>query len=428
MSKTKNKIKKLRNKTIKKRGGANQDTVSFHNGATVSLNNQATASFNNGENSHKLEEQPIEPENESNVGERDRIYEQVRIIVEKRKKERASDPFLYFEQHMRELKDFEEELIKIEGNSDRADYLRKRITDINKIYERTERNVNGNIIVYTPNNTNTLYPNFISIGSGGTKLASIRKQGNGFVYLSPVGRIWKIQWEEDYDFSLLLYKLFPDFFPKVITAFVTRHKYSYKKEECQQVEKYKDVRVLTSNQPEGPPTKKRRGGGWSKNTVGLTEPILIEIIKRAIDLLTKHRMFTLDLKPSNIGILKGKIVFIDFGPNCSFLLKVGCDITEYKSAIILILLAYCHNSMLSTQITIEQLRKLADDYIPNKRMSSLFHPDYRIETDRCLDLSINRHVAPSFRNYLNPINFLIHNSKFGKFQFPEIMANLGISA
>jgi hypothetical protein len=426
MSKTKNKIKKIRSKTIKKRGGANQPTVSFK-----PSNNLPTVSFKLSNNFNHLEEQPMEFASEYNVGERGRIYEQVRIIVEQRKKERASDPFLYFEQHMRELKDFEEELIKIEGNSDRADYLQKRITDIKKIYERTEKNVNGNIIVYTPNNTNKLYPNFISIGSGGTKLASIRKERNGFVYLSPVERSWKIQWEEDYDFSLLLYKLFPDFFPKIITAFVTRHKYSYKKEECQQVEKYKDVQVLTSNQPyehlEGPPSKKRRGGGWSKNTIGLTEQILINIIERAIDLLTKHRMFTLDLKPSNVGILKGKIVFIDFGPNCSFLLKVGCDITEHKSAIILILLAYCHNSMLSTQITIEQLRKLADHYIPNKRMSSLFHPDYRIDTDRCLDLSINRIVAPSFGNYLNPINFLIHNSKFSKFKLPEIMANLGIS-
>ena len=429
-----------RSKTLKKRGGAqydaNQPTVSL---GTEFLEDQSALALTKELRVRPYEGIPMA--NAHNVGERDR---QVEIIVEQRKRERESDPFRHFDQHMSDLNDFEQELIK-EGNSERAVYLRKRIEEIKHMYEPIERMDEGHVIRYTPNNTNKLYPNFITIGSGGTKLASVRSERNGFVYLSPVEGGRKIRWEEDYDFSLLLNLLFPDFFPRVITTLVSPHLYTYKKEECKRVVKYKDVAVLSvtqmRSQTQHQQRKKSRqnrlsqkrmlgeGGGGDfvrardYNKVSLTKKILKTIIERTIELLTNHRLFTLDLKPSNVGILKRKILFIDFGPDCSFFVKDGCDLTEYTSAIILILLVYCYSFMLSMQLTKEDLRGLAREFIPNRSVSSLFHPDYMIETDPCLDLYINRRVAPSFNHYLKPITVL---SGYGGIELSEIIADLGI--
>jgi hypothetical protein len=258
------------------------------------------------------------------------------------------------------------------------DSFKLRIAQIDEAI-RSQR---GPIVVY-PDNRAQLYPNFVELGRGGTKVASKRRVSNGWAYLRPMRRDIKSNWEDDYDFSLLLYRVYPAFFPSVETTLITPRTYQYRKELCDKVE--------------------------SGREGNLTGDVLHTIIESFVELIDDYGLFTFDLKPPNMGIrtIDGTLVFIDFGPDSSFLLRPDCDTTDYKSAIILILLIYCYNFCLGDpMLTREHLRALAREFIHDIAYQRLFSPDYRIEGDPCLDLSFNKRLAPSFKTYLTPKQFL----------------------
>jgi hypothetical protein len=230
--------------------------------------------------------------------------------------------------------------------------------------------------INTNNNTYNPFTNMDEIGRGSSKLVMRRKSNKNHLYIRPLPEdelnpTLKRFMKEDYEFSLKLYTLYPLYFPEVSEAWETRHTFNYKKQRC--------VRINDNN---------------------ITLKILQQIIDAANDLLDKCRLFTFDLKPPNVGLLYGRIVFIDFGPDCSFKLFEDCDTTDYKSLIILILLIYCYNY---TEIPRKELTKLANKYIKNYKR---FFEGYDVNYDRNIDLDFNRTLAPSYKEYTTPIEYL----------------------
>jgi hypothetical protein len=156
----------------------------------------------------------------------------------------------------------------------------------------------------------------------------------------------------------------------------------------------------------------------------LSKKMLINIIHTAGELLNNYRLFTLDFKPSNMGLLKGRIVIIDFDPEWSYLLNDDCDINEYISVIILIILVHsyifsCYDPQLLTH---DDLRDLARIYISNQNYTRLISDDYKVEDDPCLNLSFNRSIAPSFTQFKSPLEVLNHYTRFANLK--EIIKDL----
>lgn len=257
---------------------------------------------------------------------------------------------------------------------------------------------------YQSNNNFVIHPNFVTLGVGASKIASIREQPNGWAYLSvapdengrvPRSRKLKMQWEEDFDVSLLLYRVCDSFFPNVERVLTTPNRYSFRKELCEKIVSGKRL-----------PNGTIRDGN-------LTYPVLRHIIDRSIELIDNYGLFTLDLKPSNMGLKNGLGVFIDFSLDSSFLINPDCDTSDYKSVMILILLVFCYNFCLGdpTKLSREHLRELAREFVTGITYRRLCEPDYRIENDPCLDLTFNRGIAPSFDTYKRPETILRHYSR-----------------
>lgn len=425
------KYKRRIRKTLKHRGGANRGANAFHaafnrqkvresafllNDANEELPMSESTANRLAEAKHRLDEEYAtvkgleNTRNEVRLKEAlprlrlaRRIYEHMRVfqeldrIIKEQSQQRDLEEGLLIEKKelAKEIEELEERLsIEQERMRGRKLYsieehkesklLKDRITErIAQINEAIRSN-RGSIIVY-PDNRAKLYPNFVELGRGSSKVASVRRASNGWAYLRPMRRDVKSEWEDDYDFSLLLYRAYPDFFPSVETTLITPRTYQYRKELCDKVQ--------------------------SGREGNLTDDVLRVIIESSVELIDDYGLFTFDLKPPNMGIRTNDrtLVFIDFGPDSSFLLKPDSDTTVYKSAIILILLVFCYNFCLGhPKLTREHLRALAREFIHDRR---LFHANYTIEGDPFLDLSFNKRLAPSFKTYLNPIDFLEAYSK-----------------
>ena len=237
--------------------------------------------------------------------------------------------------------------------------------------------------IHPTNNRFIPYNNMREIGRGASKLVMARRSNPNNVIIRPLPEALltpslKKLMEEDFMFSFELWNRCPKYFPKVSEAWETKHTFNYKKQRC--------VQITNSN---------------------ITLDVLNGIILAVIDLIDTCRLFTFDLKPPNMGLFYGKIKFIDFGPDSSFLLKPDCDTTDYKSIVILILLVYCYNFCLGDpMLTREDLRAFAREFIHDIEYQKLFQADYIVEEDPCLDLSFNKRLAPSFETYLTPKQFL----------------------
>ena len=237
----------------------------------------------------------------------------------------------------------------------------------------------------------------IIVGKGSTKKVISLPKNSNHVYITPVNGTpftpdLKNKMKQDYLFSKKLYEFCKgNFFPSVSEAWETPNTFIYKKQRCEQI------------------------------TDDITEEILVGIIQAAIDLIDQYKLFTLDLKPDNMGMLNGKYVFIDFGPECSYKLKDECVqevINYYKSLTILILLIYCYNDKYYTNKNHRLLlKRLADHYIynfiySNKYMKD-FKPDpiqdYSWETDPNIDYGFNKEVAPSYK-YDSPYKCIMQRS------------------
>lgn len=272
-------------------------------------------------------------------------------------------------------------------------------------------------IMYRDNNF-VIHPNFVTLGVGTSKKASTRRDHpNGWVYLSVTpdkyGRVprspkLKRQWEEDFDVSLLLHRVCHSFFPNVERVFTTPNGYSFRKELCEKIV-----------------SGKRLPNGTITRDGNLTYELLRHIIDRSIELIDNYGLFTLDLKPHNMGLKNGLGVFIDFSFDSSFLVDPDCDTSDYKSVMILILLVFCYNFCLGdpTKLSREHLRDLAREFVTGITYRRLCEPDYRIENDPCLDLTFNKGIAPSFDKYKRPETILRHYSKRrdGSNNFQEII-------
>ena len=201
--------------------------------------------------------------------------------------------------------------------------------------------------IYRPANAKTL-------GVGTTKLVWGTQSDPGWAYMNttPAKMVGykKQDMINDYIFAAKLHRDAEDFFPAVVPAWNTPSKFIYKKELCEQI-KNETIDAVT----------------------------LERIIVAALALMEKHSLFTLDLKPDNLGILRKKINFIDFSPENSFKLKPGLpdEIKNiYVSLSILILLVYCCNYNQPLYVSGE-LFNLAQKYIgPTKIDKSDFEQFY----------------------------------------------------
>jgi hypothetical protein len=333
---------------------------------------------------------------------RPRILAIIEGIVGERARERAEHPFIERMTFRNPLKTKEEYLIELRRINLQLDeygwsYTPKQKETLESNRDTlTERLQLIDAQIASEPNTYA-HPNFVELGVGASKKASRRRVANGWAYLNvapktnnsvtyaqksrprtyvPRSRRLKTRWEEDFDFSLVLVRGFADYFPEVQVTEVTDLSLKFRKQLCEQVKK--------SN---------------------LDKALLSDIIHRSVALMDEGGVFTFDLKPPNVGILNEMIVFIDFEANTSFWLKVGCIPSEYKSAMILILLSYYYHLCLSDKLTKEDLRELAFEFVPNKP-SRLFDKGYRIQSDDGIDLSINQRVAPSFTDYQTPFKIL----------------------
>ena len=181
--------------------------------------------------------------------------------------------------------------------------------------------------------------NYKVIGTGATKTVWTSNQLGpdwAFINASPeqLEDYDKSDMMNDYLFSLKLHELDTSIFPEVVAQWQTPLKFIYKKELCQQI----DINKM--------------------NVTTLTY-----IIDAAIDLMNTHSLFTFDLKPGNVGVLEGRINFIDFGLESSFKLKDDVSIEikgKYVLYSILILLVCClYNSIIPQN----ELKELAREYI-----------------------------------------------------------------
>ena len=335
------------------------------------------------------------------------LFDELERIVGERERERETIALLERkEQLQKERRDVDKRLnvryvIPPEEIQSIALTKREKTEQINEIDAMLEARPG---IMYRGNNF-VIHPNFVTLGVGASKKASTRRDHpNGWAYLSaapdkygrvPRSRKLKMQWEEDFDVSLLLHGVCDSFFPNVERVYTTPNGYSFRKELCEKIES--GIRL-----PNG--TIIREGN--------LTYPILRHIIDRSIELIDNYGLFTLDLKPPNMGLKNGLGVFIDFSLDSSFLINPDCDTSDYKSVMILILLVYCYNFCVGdpTKLSREHLRELAREFIPDIAYRRLCEPDYRIENDPCLDLTFNRGIAPSFDTYERPEIFLRHYS------------------
>jgi hypothetical protein len=148
----------------------------------------------------------------------------------------------------------------------------------------------------------------------------------------------------------------------------------------------------------------------------LSGKLLNSMIEVTIELIDNYGIFTFDLKPANMGLLNRRPVLLDVGADCSHLIRPDCDTADYKSFMLLVLLVYCYNFRLSSELTRDQLQQLARHYIRTPGYNRLLDPNYSITTDPCLDLdSFNRRIAPSITTYTAPIEFLTaYSAKDGR--------------
>jgi hypothetical protein len=242
---------------------------------------------------------------------------------------------------------------------------------------------------YTPHNMR-------EIARGSTKLVMQKNSNMEYVYIKPnpdddLDLILKRKMREDYEFALALYRICPEYFPKVEIAWTTPNTFIYKKQRCLQI-----------------------------NKDNLDIELLIQIIETSIYVLNNFLLFTLDLKPDNIGLLNGRCMFIDFGPDCSYKLRPGDHVEDYKSLIVLILLTFCfsYNPYSSSIILRDDLQHIARTYIRNTNYRRFFHQDYSVVYDRNIDINFNRRIAPTFVDQVFPIQFIDSYSK-GNFSYVE---------
>jgi hypothetical protein len=426
--------KLLRSKTLKRRGGATQANII----ASTKRTHDAQRGFDNRRRQiHEEDRQERNPVELLGLTEtqieaaaaplsvsapatkpaldaaRVRLFDELERIVRERdaerKRERTHFELLQKKEELRELyratdKKLIGSLLPPEQSYEIGRIKYEITEEINEIDAKLKREPS-----YQSNNY-VIYPksNFVILGVGARKKASTRKVNNGWAYLSvapkfdkyeqkyvPRSPQLKRQWEEDFDVSLLLHRVCDSFFPNVERVLTTPNRYSFRKELCEKI-------VSGIILPNG--TIKRDGN--------LTYDILHHIIDRSIELIDNYGLFTLDLKPSNMGIKNHLGVFIDFSMDSSFLVNPNCDTSDYKSVMILILLIYCYNFCVGdpTKLSMEQLRDLARKFVPGIRYRRLCHPDYRIENDPCLDLTFNRRIAPSFDTYVTPETVVLHYS------------------
>ena len=199
---------------------------------------------------------------------------------------------------------------------------------------------------YKPDNAKTL-------GVGRTKLVWGTQSDPGWAYMNttPAQMVGykKQDMINDYIFAAKLHRDASTFFPAVVPAWNTPSKFIYKKELCEQ------IHIRTKD---GIP--------------GVTKDTLNEICVAAHELMGQHSLFTLDLKPDNLGRLRGKINFIDFSPENSFKLKPNLPVeikNIYVSLSILILLICCWNH---SGVSRDDLKLLARDHI-NITHAGLFY-------------------------------------------------------
>jgi hypothetical protein len=226
------------------------------------------------------------------------------------------------------------------------------------------------------------------LGQGSTKFVWGLPTDPGWAYMNSTTA--KMQEREftkqdminDFQFARRLHGIDPAFFPGVVPQWNTARKFIYKKERCERI-RNATIDVAT----------------------------LQQIIDRAVALMDTHLLFTLDLKPENVGILRGNVVFLDFGQENSFKLVEAArhrpDIRHhYVSFSILILLLHCYNY--SPQIPKHALRVLAQQYIRIPHLPDFrgFYPGgrYDVRRDRNIDGTFN---APLNLQYtVEPHNFI----------------------
>jgi hypothetical protein len=334
---------------------------------------------------------------------RPRILAIIEGIVNERARERKEHPFIEREIFLNPLKEREIVLTELkELNRVSDSYKRLHTPQESQYFGSNRKRLTERLQLIDEqiaSEPNTLAnPNFVELGVGSSKLASRTRVANGWAYLNvtprtnnsgrtyvPRSRHLKTMWEEDFDFSLLLVRGFGEYFPLVEVTEATDLSFKYRKQLCEQIEKVEMVKGV------------KKGN--------LNRALLLDIIHRAVALMDEGGVFTFDLKPDNVGRLNGRTVFIDFEANTSFWLKVGHSPSQYKSAMILILLSYCYDWRLSDELTKEDLQELAFHFVPNEP-SRLFDRGYTIESDLGIDLSINLRVAPSFTDFQVPLKIL----------------------
>ena len=387
MSKTK---KRLRQKL--KRGGANQSGP-----ANQSVKRKRNNVYNIEEKRPEVNEEELEKEREQSRIKRTVVREQLFGEIEKIK-------------HEQELEKETEQSRKNHGLSiknliDKRKMLKAKLSEEgrtlfigplrNTIHDLKKKINRALPIMYYNNNEVKVFNNLEQFGMGSTKKVSKRHFNNGWAYISPIiiEPNLKEQMRDDFKLALLLSRVCPKYFPKVEFVAETPLTYLSRKELCVEI-------VRSETLPDGTITFKGN----------LSREMLTKIIDTAIELLDNYGLFTLDFKPSNMGLLNGSIVFIDVDPAWSYLVKPEYDTTEYKSLIVLIVLVHsyrfsCFDCKLLTHA---DLRDLARNYIRKKNYKRLISGNYIVNTDPFLDLTFNKGIAPSFTQFMTPLEALNH--------------------
>mgnify|MGYP000261066126 CR=1 FL=1 len=242
-------------------------------------------------------------------------------------------------------------------------------------------------------NTVNVFNNFEQFAVGFNKIISKPKINNGWAYIRPIvfDPILKAKLRDQYKLELLLCRVCPKYFPQVEFVAETALMDLTRKELCVEI-------VRSETLPDDSISFKGN----------LSREMLTKIIDTAIELLDNYGLFTLDFVPSNMGLLNGRIVFIDVDPARTYLVQPNYDTTEYKNVIVLILLvhSYRYSCVDCELLTHNDLRDLARLYVRDKNYHRLISKEYNVETDQHLVLAFNEGIAPSVREFITPLTTL----------------------